>query len=321
MAETFSRLMNKRIYIPIITPLYEEFVGSEMSFLDICALIIAAPTTIFVKLVTKKAPFPDGKITKTLQTTKSVTEMQRILWPSKSQQHAREPAKMSAQAASAAPSTARFSNGQVSFLAQTETPSNTAAEPEKKEEGPDYANGITNIISGFAAAAFAVTMALSQRTKYAGSPPRPLKITSAIFLCVSMTSGWGAFGSSDPDDIINRLVIIVTAGKAMFEATMKAPKFYSDNIAPVGDAFIALVGTVSMVTGFTMDAMKKKAKDSAIVGITGGLVSNLGWIISAGTIDKVPFKVREPLKLVVLGLLSLYPHFLLTTGGMQLGKK
>ncbi|KAH7374742.1 hypothetical protein B0T11DRAFT_269097 [Plectosphaerella cucumerina] len=322
MAETFSRLMNKRIYIPIITPLYEEFVGSEMSFLDICALIIAAPTTIFVKLVTKKAPFPDGKITKTLQTTKSVTEMQKILWPSKSQQHARGPAKMSAMASAfTAGSTA--GNGHVSFLAQAETPANTAAKSEKKEEGPDYANGITNIISGFAAAAFAVTMLLSQRSKYAGSPPRPLKVTSALLLCASMTSGWGAFGSSDPDDIINRLVIIVTAGKAMFEATMKAPKFYSDNIAPVGDAFIAVVGMVSMLAGFGIDARKEDAvvKDSAIVGTTGGVISNLGWIVSAGTIEKVPIKVKEPLKWVVLTLLTLYSPFLLTAGGMQLEKK
>jgi hypothetical protein len=315
--------MNKRIYIPIITPLYEEFVGSEMSFLDICALIIAAPTTIFVKLVTKKEPFPDSKITRTLQTTKSVTEMQRILWPGKSQQqHARGFAKMSAQAA---PSTARSAvgNGHVSFLAQAETPTQTAIKSDKKEEGPDYANGITNIISGFAAAAFAVTMLISQRTKYASSPPRPLKVTSALLLCASMTSGWGAFGSSDPDDIINRLLIIVTAGKAMFETAMKAPKFYSDNIAPVGDAFIALVGTVSIVTGFAIDAKKEDAdvKDSAIVGVTGGLISNLGWIVSAGTIEKVPPKVKEPLKWVVLALLTLYSPFLLTSGGMQLEKK
>lgn len=52
-------VLNSEIRIPIISVLYEKFVGSKMSLLDGLLLLFAIPATIGYKVVAEKAPFAD----------------------------------------------------------------------------------------------------------------------------------------------------------------------------------------------------------------------------------------------------------------------
>jgi hypothetical protein len=54
-------LVNETIKIPVISPLYERFVGSPLSILDLICLITSIPITVTYKLLNKGvAPFPAG---------------------------------------------------------------------------------------------------------------------------------------------------------------------------------------------------------------------------------------------------------------------
>lgn len=71
--ETLLGSLDAPLNIPIISPLYKEFVGDDLSFLDLVCLIGAIPTTIIYKLIANTAPFPDDDQTKALINAKDMT--------------------------------------------------------------------------------------------------------------------------------------------------------------------------------------------------------------------------------------------------------
>ncbi|KFY45419.1 hypothetical protein V495_02986 [Pseudogymnoascus sp. VKM F-4514 (FW-929)] len=70
--ETLLGSLDAPLNIPIISPLYKEFVGDDLSFLDLVCLIGAIPTTIIYKLITNTAPFPDNDQTTALINAKDM---------------------------------------------------------------------------------------------------------------------------------------------------------------------------------------------------------------------------------------------------------
>jgi len=55
--ESIKQLLNTAIRIPILSPIYYEISGKELSLLDLTCLFIAIPTTIGYKIANKVAPF------------------------------------------------------------------------------------------------------------------------------------------------------------------------------------------------------------------------------------------------------------------------
>ncbi|MCY1020140.1 hypothetical protein [Pyxidicoccus sp. MSG2] len=51
-------LINKKLELPVISALYREYVGNDMSVLDAVALLISVPLTTVYKLLKGEAPFP-----------------------------------------------------------------------------------------------------------------------------------------------------------------------------------------------------------------------------------------------------------------------
>lgn len=51
-------LINKQVELPVITALYREYVGSDMSVLDAVCLMLSVPLTTVYKLLKGEAPFP-----------------------------------------------------------------------------------------------------------------------------------------------------------------------------------------------------------------------------------------------------------------------
>jgi hypothetical protein len=66
MAREAVALLDTPIHIPVLSDILRHFGVPEFSFLDLGCWIAAAPATIFYKMLTGRAPFPDEPHTKTL---------------------------------------------------------------------------------------------------------------------------------------------------------------------------------------------------------------------------------------------------------------
>ncbi len=60
LSDTVLSAMTATINIPVLSWLYNELTGNELSFLDLMCLICAIPATIAYKLINNAAPFPQG---------------------------------------------------------------------------------------------------------------------------------------------------------------------------------------------------------------------------------------------------------------------
>jgi hypothetical protein len=77
--DTVLGYLDAPLDIPVISPLYKEFVGDDLSFLDLVCLIGAIPTTIIYKLITNNAPFPDNSQTQALIDAGDMTTIVNII--------------------------------------------------------------------------------------------------------------------------------------------------------------------------------------------------------------------------------------------------
>jgi hypothetical protein len=67
MMEGVLDILNAKLDIPVISPLYKIFAEDDLTMLDLVCLVAAMPVTFIYKLVKKdKAPFPDDDDTKAL---------------------------------------------------------------------------------------------------------------------------------------------------------------------------------------------------------------------------------------------------------------
>jgi hypothetical protein len=60
LSESFMAALTATIDIPVISWLYKELTGDDLSFLDLFCLIAAIPATIVYKIIHDAAPFPKG---------------------------------------------------------------------------------------------------------------------------------------------------------------------------------------------------------------------------------------------------------------------
>lgn len=96
-------LLSSTINIPVLSWLYKEITGDELSALDAGCLVIAIPGTLLYKIARNETPFEDNSTTSALIQAKSWEELQSIVVPPTS--------KMSKAAASS--STSGWSTGDI----------------------------------------------------------------------------------------------------------------------------------------------------------------------------------------------------------------
>jgi hypothetical protein len=60
LADTVLAVLDAPLNIPILSPIYKDITGDQLSFLDLACFIGAIPATVLYKAVTNAAPFPIG---------------------------------------------------------------------------------------------------------------------------------------------------------------------------------------------------------------------------------------------------------------------
>lgn len=79
VAQGLLDLLDAPIRIPVLSTIYQQITGDELSFLDLACLIGAIPATVVYKLVTGSAPYPDDANTQALINAPDFPTLQRLL--------------------------------------------------------------------------------------------------------------------------------------------------------------------------------------------------------------------------------------------------
>ena len=66
LIEGASDVVDQPIDIPVLSPMYKQYAGDDLSFLDLACLVAAIPVTISYKVARNAAPFPDDATTQAL---------------------------------------------------------------------------------------------------------------------------------------------------------------------------------------------------------------------------------------------------------------
>jgi hypothetical protein len=66
LIQSTSGVVDQPIDIPVLSPIYQQYAGDDLSFLDLACLVAAIPTTISYKVARNAAPFPDDATTQAL---------------------------------------------------------------------------------------------------------------------------------------------------------------------------------------------------------------------------------------------------------------
>ena len=78
LTEGVVEVLNATIDIPIISSIYKQVTGDDLSLLDVACLVAAIPVTIAYKLITKTTPFPDNPTTQSLIEAPDFQTVRRI---------------------------------------------------------------------------------------------------------------------------------------------------------------------------------------------------------------------------------------------------
>ncbi|GFF55820.1 LOW QUALITY PROTEIN: probable RNA-directed DNA polymerase from transposon X-element [Aspergillus udagawae] len=65
-ADALFALLDAPLNIPILSPIYKDISGDQLSFLDLACLVGAIPATVIYKAITNTAPFPANELTNRL---------------------------------------------------------------------------------------------------------------------------------------------------------------------------------------------------------------------------------------------------------------
>lgn len=77
LVEGVLQLLDATIDIPVISWLYKEITGNELSLLDVICLVVAIPGTLVYKIAYNQAPYPDNAHTNHLIKANSWSEIQK----------------------------------------------------------------------------------------------------------------------------------------------------------------------------------------------------------------------------------------------------
>ncbi|KFZ01914.1 hypothetical protein V501_09721 [Pseudogymnoascus sp. VKM F-4519 (FW-2642)] len=76
--DAFFAVLDAPLDIPILSPIYEDITGDQLSFLDLVCLIGAIPATVIYKAITNTAPFAANDLTNQLITAPDYTALRNI---------------------------------------------------------------------------------------------------------------------------------------------------------------------------------------------------------------------------------------------------
>jgi hypothetical protein len=79
VATTVVQMLDAPIRIPILSKLYKDISGNELSILDVVCLVLAVPSTVLYKAVAGKAPFPENSGTSALTEATSWHGLQEVM--------------------------------------------------------------------------------------------------------------------------------------------------------------------------------------------------------------------------------------------------
>jgi len=77
LVEGIVDALDASIEIPILSALYRDISGNDLSVLDLACLVVAIPVTLIFKLVAERAPYPDDAKTSALINAKDFASIQQ----------------------------------------------------------------------------------------------------------------------------------------------------------------------------------------------------------------------------------------------------
>jgi hypothetical protein len=257
VVEGIIDLLDAPIQIPILSKIYKEVAGDDLSFLDLVCLITAIPVTVIYKIAAKRAPFTQAEAN-ALINIGSYDELKSLL---------------------TGPSPRRAAQSRAMTA-------NRGIDPGS------LLSGLT-IVSAFAGmfGAFGVALvgALKKTETEAGlAPPAPLRYLAAcLYLpyvapdligAFSNPAGWGT--------ILNDFVTIVAIGKTLADNhdVLSAPGPWSQYISPVAESLINLIWLVP-AAGIMLAIDNPKTSDW--LSFAGNMVFDLGGGITVGSEEKL----------------------------------
>ena len=79
IVEGMWKVFDAKLNIPILSWLYKDITGNDLSILDVVCLVMAIPATVVYKIMNKKkAPFPDNKTTQALISANSWEALHKV---------------------------------------------------------------------------------------------------------------------------------------------------------------------------------------------------------------------------------------------------
>ncbi|GKZ38055.1 hypothetical protein AbraIFM66950_009969 [Aspergillus brasiliensis] len=77
-ADAFFAVLDAPLNIPVLSPIYKDISGDQLSFLDLACLVGAIPATVIYKAITNTAPFPANDLTNQLITAPDLSALRNI---------------------------------------------------------------------------------------------------------------------------------------------------------------------------------------------------------------------------------------------------
>ncbi|KFY68813.1 hypothetical protein V496_00768 [Pseudogymnoascus sp. VKM F-4515 (FW-2607)] len=246
--ETLLGSLDAPLNIPIISPLYKEFVGDDLSFLDLVCLIGAIPTTIIYKLITNTAPFPDNNQTTALINARDMATIVNTITSN---------------------STSQEKAGTVEQGLNTTNASLS-----------DIVTASLNISADFGSIIVAIFAAL----KRAGSPTLTIRVVCATSYLVYTSPNISGLWTDEEAwySVMNDIVTTISITKTILDNTKKLAnnEFYSNLISPLLESVINVVWVFPPCFAL---AANKNRRDSDWLALCANLAFDLGGMLTVFT--------------------------------------
>ncbi|KAK3369592.1 hypothetical protein B0T24DRAFT_722445 [Lasiosphaeria ovina] len=292
--DSFKRLANATVEIPVVSSVYEFFVEEPLTVLDALCLLAAVPITVVVKLATDQDPYPRGAKTDALLKAKDYKTMAPLLGLKPKQ------SKLAAGLAG-----------------------------EAESEDLRKFKYITNLTSGFAGHVMAVIKTINyvrSLTPAATPPMRLLDAFGSLTAIVNQANTFPAFQQSSTDlGAASDVITILTVVKGCVDGVVGAGlgsgpsrKYFLDYVRVTGAMMATSRAVVLVMQIFKWDGTEK---DSEVVVAMANLMRAVGGVLEIGTLSVIDPEVSAFFLVGALGFVSTAAKLQLAAGGMQVQKK
>jgi hypothetical protein len=257
-------LLDAPISIPILSNIYQDIAGSELSFLDLACLVVAIPATIIYKLVAGKAPFSPSD-SQALSAAKDYASLQTLFAPPKAAVAKAAPAAFFAVAAAAAPSIS------------DEIPT----DPSMNSEALIVATIVSNFVALIGSLGVIAMSVIKRGFNETQTTPVHIQVLAATFyLPYVMPDLMGGFRSTPGawSTVMNDVITCVAFGKTCADnnAFLAKQTSWANYASPVLESLINLLWFVPAGAGFK--GSPQQASDC--FGLAANCLFDLGGVIT-----------------------------------------